>query len=743
MLLSVSSALALCLTVSVLALGAAATGAPRQPGPQPRVAVVTGRDADDLERFAAQELCGYLDRLFGAKCEPTPKVPAAAEAVFFIGSPTTNAALKRAMRSADFPDVSDQGIVLRRPPASKRPALVVGGGSPRATLWAVYELVEWWGVRYLLHEDILPERRPFRMPDLDVVMEPELRVRQWRVVNDFACGPESWGMADYRPVLDQLAKLKFNRILISLWPWQPFLHWECKGIERRSAWLWFDYHYPITDDMVGRELFGDEEEFWNPDLPRGASYEEFVAAGERLIHELTAYAHSRGMECVLTTHVTEFPPEFAELLENWQKVHQLAELTVVPTADTPVEDPALAELATAVLTATVNTYKEADYIAVGMPEWRQWSEHYERAWSALDSKYGIEKTRPLAEVIAGAEKRVGYPGGPQRALAEVKGDIVALYFYDRLMNDLSALDGTARPDMKFVMMSVAEELFPVLSRVLPQGWEALNFVDYTASRVVRRREVLANVPSADIPCTLIYTLHDDNVGLLPQLATGSLHELTTDLRRHGWAGFSTRYWLTGDHDPCLAYLSRASWDERTTPDEVYREQIAAACGEGCVEDMLTVFREVEATTIALEDHGLGLTFPVPGMIMKHWTPTPIPEALKSDREGYRRALEAARKALGHASERGRPYVEYWIGRLEFGIGYLDTVEAVRLAAIAEADGNAEEAVAHARRAVGSARAALEAYAGAVKDRSDLGAIAVLNEYVYRPLCAKLRELEGG
>jgi hypothetical protein len=45
------------------------------------------------------------------------------------------------------------------------------------------------------------------------VLEPLLPVRTWRVINDFACGPESWGMSDYRPVIDQLAKLKFNRLL--------------------------------------------------------------------------------------------------------------------------------------------------------------------------------------------------------------------------------------------------------------------------------------------------------------------------------------------------------------------------------------------------------------------------------------------------------------------------------------------------------------------------------------------------
>ena len=40
--------------------------------------------------------------------------------------------------------------------------------------------------------------------------------------------------------------------------------------------------------------------------------------------------------------------------------------------------------------------------------------------------------------------------------------------------------------------------------------------------------------------------------------------------------------------------------------------------------------------------------------------------------------------------------------------------------------------------VDAAREALEAYARVAGDRSDLGAIAVLNEYVYRPLQAKVR-----
>jgi hypothetical protein len=253
--------------------------------------------------------------------------------------------------------------------------------------------------------------------------------------------------------------------------------------------------------------------------------------------------------------------------------------------------------------------------------------------------------------------------------------------------------------------------------------------------------VLTRFPSRQVPASLIYTLHDDNVGVLPQLATGSLHELTLDLRHYGWAGFSTRYWLIGDHDPCVAYLSRAAWDEKATPQHVYRDQIRAASGEACVEEMLRVLAAVEAATIELEWHGLGLTFPVPGMLMKHWTPDPMPPELLTVRQHYQRALDAARRAAVVAPPEGQGYVGYWIGRLEFGIGYLDTIALVRQAATAEKQKDARGALPQARSALACLRAAIESYARVARDQSDRGAIATMAEYAYRPLKTKLECLE--
>ena len=713
-----------------------------------KVAVVIGKDAHELERFAAEQLCDYLQRLFDIHIFPTQDLPSSTEVLFLISSPDTNLSIK--YLSPKLMEIGKQGIIWQRLyhqdfekedlPASCS-ILLIGGGSPQSALWAVYELVEKWGVRYLLHGDVLPEKSQFQLPDTDLVMEPILPVRQWRVINDFACGPESWGMADYRIVIDQLAKLKFNRILLSLWPWQPFLHYQVKGIQRQSATLWFGFHYPITDDMIGRDLFGDETEFWNPDLPHDADYQTLVAAGIQFVRDLIDYAHKRGIESVVTATLTEFPPEFAPILRESQKVHQLAELTIVPSAETEIDDPALTDLATAVLQATVNTYPRANYVALGMPEFRQWADMYQKAWKVLDDKYQISAHGSLEDILASAKERTGYAGGPDRAVQEVKGDIVALYFYDRLIHELKVLEDTHRPDIKFIYNSVAEELFPILSCVVPAGGETLNFVDYTASRIVQRRDVLKNVPSSDIPCSLIYTLHDDNVGILPQLATGSLHQLTKDLQQYGWSGFSTRYWLISDHDPCVAYLARASWSENVTPDTVYRDQIQVVCGTGCVEDMVKVFHLVEMATITLEMHGLGLTFPVPGMLMKHWVSNPISNQLVKVRQTYQQALTTVKHARKKVQKKGERYIDYWIGRLEFGVGYLEMISAVRQAAIAETNGKSAEATHHAKIALEFACRALAAYADVAQDRSDLGSIAVMSEYVYRPLKAKISEME--
>ena len=69
------------------------------------------------------------------------------------------------------------------------------------------------------------------------------------------------------------------------------MHYAHKGQSSAcTAYLWFDYHYPITDDMIGRELFGDQDEFWNPDFPFRQGYADMLAAGRQHVRSLMDHA---------------------------------------------------------------------------------------------------------------------------------------------------------------------------------------------------------------------------------------------------------------------------------------------------------------------------------------------------------------------------------------------------------------------------------------------------------------------
>jgi len=119
-------------------------------------------------------------------------------------------------------------------------------------------------------------------------------------------------------------------------------------------------------------------------------------------------------------------------------------------------------------------------------------------------------------------------------------------------------------------------------------------------------EDLCKLPS------LILTLHDDNVGVLPQLAAGSISDLLDEMRKRGWRGFSTRYWLLGDHDLSAATISERTWNPSATKAEIFQHYLERLCGDAW-SDVAMALEQVEAVTWMLEtdEIGLGLTFPVP------------------------------------------------------------------------------------------------------------------------------------
>jgi len=710
----------------------------------PAIGVQIGPHPSDLESYAANELTGYLDKLFQIEVLPVSQRFAAADVILLVGTPATNPAIAQALGTETWPEVSDQGIVLKRARVDGKPALIIGGGSPVATMWAVYELVERWGVRYLVDRDVLPPKREWSsLPELDLVREPNLRIRCWRLVNDLALGPVSWSLEENRRFLRQIAKMKFNRIHASLWPAQPFVHYTFRGMEKPPGVLYFGQQHPIDDDMIGRDRFAGMKVFTNPEFVGADSPEEVRRRGIGLVRGILQEARRLGMQTGLAIQPFEWPKEFMTVLPGSEPHNQLGNLTAGPGSQQSMDDPLLRDLVATHFRAYIETYPDIDYIHLGVPEHRSWAGQAQNAYERLDESYDLQGLGNFNDLCAAARARKSFPGGGERVEKMLKGDLSSLWFFDSLAREKKLLQ---RPgggdDVKLVYNGVVAELFPLLARMVPSGGEVLTFIDYTASRQLRQRKLLQQVPPKGTPASLILTLADDNVGVLPQLATSSFHILMGDLRKYGWSGFYTRYWTVSDLEPTIHYLARASWDASLTPQVAYADQVSHICGPDSVTPALAAFALVEEITLGLDQYGLGFGFPVPGMMNKHFKAGGLSQEIKQDHQRYRQALKRMEEAQQLSQPRGRDYIDLYTGRLRFAVRYLDAAEAFGATATAEKANQLSKARQHAEVAYTAIREALEAYVAVARDHGDLGAVALMNEYCYRPIRDKRNELQA-
>ena len=701
------------------------------------VTVVIGKKPPNLERFAAGELAGQFKRLFGTKVSVVTSIPKGKSLTVVVGSPASNSVVRKFLAGRKL---TDQTILLKSTKKNGRTILYVVGGSPRATLWAVYELGYRFGIRYLLREDIYPRTPiPLKLDGIDLHITPQLRTRAWRTDAGSPAGSESWSLADIKRILRQLAKLKFNRVTISVAPWHPFVHYEFRGVKKRTAVLWRGERFPIRPDFPGRKAFGGKSVFENPDFAGITGYKAMTAAGVKHLRGIIREAHRLGMSVGLSVSPLEFPAEFSKLLSGTKGSHE-ATRTVAPSATQSFDDPVLRQLVTVKIRAYLKTYPGIDALDFRMPESAKWHNRYTAAWIELSRRIG-GSSPAVSELLKRAAKR-GLSSTGKEGVRSLKNDIVSLAFVNRLIHDSNLL---LRPDGKRVALAIASldpELFPFVNRMLPTGVATVNRIDRSARRVVENRKYLSQLPAKKIRSRLVLALGNDSAGVLPQSSTRRLETLINEIRKRGWDGFSAEFRIPAELAPSIHFLSRAAWDSKVTARSAHDDLFKTITGKQSIADRLWLaFGHLEQATEIIDRHGPQFGFPANGMLMKHDRPDPLPKWWDEVNTHFTQSMIELYRSQGPADLRSQPLLFYYAKRGEYALDYLKCVKAVREAALARKQGNKEKATEHLETAVEAMYNAINTLSDVVRDRSDRGLIAVLNAYAYRPLTAKLRKFE--
>ena len=714
----------------------------------------TAPDADDLQRFAALELQRYLQRLFNVSAEIVTTAPADPGRCFVLGLVSASHVQRTC---GSLPALSPQGHLLRRVAPD---TMILAGGGSTAVAWAVYELVERYGVRYLLHGDVFPESPgAFHLPDVDVVLEPILPLRSWRQFNDLPTGPAMWSLAQQQAFIRQIFKLKFNGIYLSLWPQHPFVDYEVRGIRRRSATFLFGQKIPIEADNIGREHLPEGPFLDNPEMLAARTFPEMLEAGRRLLNGILEAARNFGMHTAVAFQPLEFPAEFRPLLKQPTEGIQLGDLTCAERGD--LMNPGHIELIRTALEAYLEQWGQVDACYLGLPEHPHADRYFRRCWQELDHKYRLEKDFPLEGLLARGQRNRLIPGGLERAEREFNSAVAMLHFFDRFFagNDLLAQAAAQHVGINLGLGGNAEPLLPLLDRVLWEGGGISTSLGYTASRAVRSMHYMEGLDASKVPAVLIVTLQDDNIGSVPQVATENIHVLFQALQRLGWRGIFTRHWPIGDLDPTAAYVARASWDAGVTPRAAYEDHFTHVYGAASTESLCQVMRILEDATIVLDLDFLSLFFPILGIMCRSVeAEESMPVGLFHVRAMYeecRRILLRLRDEPGPAA--GKAELAYWISRLDFAIQALAEKELlceggmqVHAARAAREASDAKEAAQHLaqaqdlyRRAIEAGEAALHAAASQVRDDSDRATLAAYYHFFVREVKEKVAELLGG
>jgi hypothetical protein len=113
---------------------------------------------------------------------------------------------------------------------------------------------------------------------------------------DSPIGPATWSLADQQRLLRQLARLKFNRLVLS------------SKADRPAAAVAALRPIAVSGDTAGRAAFGGAKYFQNPDLVEARTDEARLAAANALIQGIEAEAKALGMTVETVRTPTSGPP---------------------------------------------------------------------------------------------------------------------------------------------------------------------------------------------------------------------------------------------------------------------------------------------------------------------------------------------------------------------------------------------------------------------------------------------------
>ncbi|MAT14501.1 MAG: hypothetical protein CMJ46_04440, partial [Planctomyces sp.] len=663
-------------------------------------------------------------------------------ASFIVVGTTTNQSLFSEKSAYALPELSEQGHLVKSIDVDGNSGLLIAGGSPVATLWAVYEFGYQNGVRYLLQSDIYPETpKEFTLTGYDVKLEPDLQTRGFRLGGTYPDSFISWNAAQCKSLIAQLAKLKFTHIEVRVEPWHPFIHYEIEGVAKQTGLLWKADTFPIDPSHPGSTAFKGADQLQNTDFAGLETYKERLAAGQQYLKTLITAAHEAGMTIGVTLDPLESTPEFREVLEGSFVSNGPPLTTGFPYElrlnhdGYPWYKPDFEKLARTQLQAYADTYPELDVLTVQLPETFVNPAEVKRALKELQAYTDDLDDIPVAEIVKPISTRA------QQDASKLPGDtLLAIAFYNRLFRTGPLAEFKEFPRLQFA--GIRPVWGPYVADLLPKSNSAVvaEASPWTGSN--QPEELTAPAAPALLECSL----HLNNLSVIAMSTTRWLAEEVKAMEKGTWKGVVLDMGTPAEHVPTAHFLSRVAFDAAVTPEEAHEAYFSTVTQNSSSTDrMWLAFGHMEAGTKLLEQQASGFVSPSSGRDMltapfkSQWD---LPGEWEEIKEQFTASMTELYRSHDQVKTPGRKELYYYAKRSEAVLSYLTCVEELHAAAEAEKEEDLELTSEHLYTALEALYDAIDTLNDVARNPSDLGTIALLNQYAYAPLLEEVERIEA-
>ncbi len=641
---------------------------------QARALIVVGRESAPFYRWVAGEIQRYLRDLTGAELPivSSDAIPAG-QPILVIGGPKANplSASIEQKNIADFAGLKPEGFIVQTVDVEGRPAVVIGGNDETATMYAAYEFLERLGLAFQITGDILPQRRAeLKLPVASVRMEPALKNRGLHM-RHFVM---PWmGLDDFRRMIDQMAKLKFNYLEFYWYVGGPWIEHSHQGEEgqidatytKDSGYLTWNLtagSHTTKDVKIGRELF-KQERVCAPEFAKVQNQKEAQQVARKWLKEAIAYAHQRKIKIWLGQG------DCPTVLPNLGKHSPLANGDWGGGAlHMPPGDSVGVEIWEAMIHSMIETYPEADGYWVWLAE-AGVAGMNDPASQKVISQYEVNGKRPHTD-----------------------SDLALVHYGKELIQRLKARHPQAKLGLAMLSRSF---LFPTLDKLVSKDVPFASMETGACFYYKPRPVPMEQFGGLTQRETYLVPRLDEDVNELAMQFNVGLYEfdgVLTGSVQHKVSGIAPQVGKLRGLEQNARYIADGCWNPRLTTAEFYEAYLRRLFGADALADMLKAYQILQENERATAWQGFANFYNYNGPVfidLKPLAANPFKQAAPRrapsigwgiNRDGYADTiprLEAALRLLKKARPKvlpgALPELDYVIFKTESYILHLKTL----------------------------------------------------------------------